>query len=373
MTQAIAITGCLTKLPPEFPVLKPENSGNMIHANAPLRIFKNAVYIRDNSIAALGHRDVVTFINKHCSHLIVTFANTLRLGDVDDGKYSRTLDFLSKIEKPIVVFGLGVQSRETDLESAELPPSAKLLLKYLSEKAQLLGVRGPFTKAVIERLTGVKNAFVTGCPSVFSDLSSLGKVRDSLRAPVGRASFSGTRYFEDDENRLFQKAIEADHWLVEPVNKLHHEFYIKCCRGEVNEEEVPYHFKRFKVRGGAPDFPRLKEYFQSRYQIFRDVDNWMQFNREMVSHAYGTRFHVNMAALIAGKPALWITHDARTRELTSFMSLPSLAIEAATDYDFSEPIRPNSYEQFFDNFSGLLENFNLYLRENGLPILSSSY
>lgn len=38
----IGVIGCLPELPLEFPVEKPENSGNMIHAQAPLRMFDNA-------------------------------------------------------------------------------------------------------------------------------------------------------------------------------------------------------------------------------------------------------------------------------------------------------------------------------------------
>ncbi|WP_259285470.1 hypothetical protein [Escherichia coli] len=35
----IGVIGCLPELPVDFPLLMPENSGNMIHAEAPLRMF----------------------------------------------------------------------------------------------------------------------------------------------------------------------------------------------------------------------------------------------------------------------------------------------------------------------------------------------
>ena len=44
----IAVTGCATSLPSEFPMEFPENAGNMVHANAPFEMFPNCIHSNDN-------------------------------------------------------------------------------------------------------------------------------------------------------------------------------------------------------------------------------------------------------------------------------------------------------------------------------------
>ncbi|MBA1739633.1 polysaccharide pyruvyl transferase family protein, partial [Escherichia coli] len=88
-------------------------------------------------------------------------------------KYKRLLDSLKQYDVPIIVFGLGIQSSSRDINKAELCKEAIELLEFLSLKSTLLGVRGEFTKQVIEKCTNINNVFVTGCPSLFSDPEAL--------------------------------------------------------------------------------------------------------------------------------------------------------------------------------------------------------
>jgi hypothetical protein len=76
-----------------------------------------------------------------------------------------------------------------------------------------------------------------------------------------------------------------------------------------------------------------------------------------------------MAAVVSGKPAIWVTHDERTKELTEFMHLPSIDIEHALDIDLLTPLKKDLYDDFFDHYPKLINNFNEYLNANALPIL----
>ncbi|HFI3775255.1 TPA: hypothetical protein ACGP52_002678 [Escherichia coli] len=75
----IGVIGCLPELPVDFPLLMPENSGNMIHAEAPLRMFPRAVHYKDSRFILSGETSFRNFVNKTCSHLIITLANSLSL------------------------------------------------------------------------------------------------------------------------------------------------------------------------------------------------------------------------------------------------------------------------------------------------------
>jgi hypothetical protein len=110
-------------------------------------------------------------------------------------------------------------------------------------------------------------------------------------------------------------------------------------KGVSNIDDAPYFVKRFINKNSKEEFLDIKNYFETRYQLFRTTREWYRFNKEFLSFSYGTRFHVNMAALISGKPAIWFTHDERTKELTEFMHLPSLDIEDANKLNLNEPLK----------------------------------
>jgi hypothetical protein len=359
--------GCLPKLPSSFPLEHPENAGNMVHANAPFSMFDNAFFIKDDFYKAVGFVNFRDFVNEKCSHLIVTLANTFKLDDEDGTKYKRLLDFLLQINKPIVIFGLGIQSKNADINSAKLPSEAIELIRYLSTKSPLLGVRGEFTKKVLSRICNVDNIYVTGCPSLFSRPNAFGKLRINIKENTGQPAFSGTKLFDDIENRILTAAINKDYWLIEPVNKHNHSYYLKIISNTDTFEDIPYFLKRKFNKESYDSYHPLRRYFLSRYKLFRNINDWYQFNSEAVSYSFGTRFHVNMATLLSGKPALWITHDDRTRELTEFLHLPNIDIASPILNDISTLAEHISYENFFDNVQSLFENFNFYLEANNLP------
>ena len=66
-----------------------------------------------------------------------------------------------------------------------------------------------------------------------------------------------------------------------------------------------------------------------------DGKNILEYNKKMsqvfwnITFAFGTRFHGNMEAFRNGVPALWITHDSRTEELTNYLHLSSIKLSEA--------------------------------------------
>lgn len=334
----IGVIGCLPELPVDFPLLMPENSGNMIHAEAPLRMFPRAVHYKDSRFILSGETSFRNFVNKTCSHLIITLANSLSLEKPNPEKYKRLLDSLKQYDVPIIVFGLGIQSSSRDINKAELCKEAIELLEFLSLKSTLLGVRGEFTKQVIEKCTNINNVFVTGCPSLFSDPEAL---RD-----------------------LYKKCSS---FFIEPVNKRTHQYYIDLIKGKENSD-VPYYFN---LMINNNEFSLSKEklnlYIKTKYRLFRNTKPWYEFNRECVDYTFGTRFHVNMASVLSGVPALWLTHDARTQELTEFFNLPSIDLDAINSMSLSQIKSYINYDRFFKNINQLFNNFNEYLEVNGLP------
>ena len=365
----IGVIGCLPELPLEFPITMSENSGNMVHAIAPLKMFENAVYYKNSNFKLAGENSFRNFVNNTCSHLIITLANTITLDKPDNGKYLRLRKSLEQYKVPIIVFGLGIQAKNRDLENAIMPEEAINLVKYLSSKAVALGVRGEYTKQVIEKFCHIDNVFVTGCPSLFSNVEGLHNLKNNWTDLSGKGGVHITNVAREDEKLLLDKAITMEHFMIEPVSRFAHDYYVKLQKGL--NPDVPYYLnhmmKNSQYEVSSKD--KIDKYFIENYKLFRSTKTWFEFNKEMLSYAYGTRFHVNMATILSGKPALWLTHDARTRELVEFFNLPHLDLHDAVTSDFSVLKKAMDYKLFFEKLDGLFDNFNKYLSLNGLPIL----
>jgi len=366
----IGVMGCTPRLPENFPVEFPENAGNMIHANAPFEMFGNCVFIRDD-LRRYGETNFATLVNDHCSHLIVTLANTLRIGAEDGTKYTRQLQFLRQIKRPIVIFGLGVQSKNYDLDSATLPAEAVEWLRFLGERCVTVGVRGEYTKAVIERLSGIRNVVVVGCPSFFSRPAALAALRKYERR--GRPSYAGTHFDDPVELSMLGEAIRSDTFLVEPVNRFSHTYYAHVSRGGAPEEHLPYFVRKLMKSHPQLSPIEIARYFRANYRLFRSTEAWYEFNSELVSFTYGTRFHVNMASILSGRPALWVTHDSRTQELVKQLHLPSLPLDEAAALPVAEIESRLQLTEFFDHLDGHFRRFNEYLVTNGLPAIKYNF
>ncbi|MFC1896172.1 polysaccharide pyruvyl transferase family protein [Thermodesulfobacteriota bacterium] len=230
---AIGVMGCNIDLPPGFPKDFKDNAGNMIHANAPFGMFQNCHH-------STRTPSFPNFVNESCSHLILTLANLVRLGEEEHLRFHSLVRFLSQIRKPVVVFGLGAQGNsEEDLE-AGLPDATIKYLQFLDEKAAVIGVRGEFTKRVVEECAGVKKAFVTGCPSLFSRQNLVRRLRAKDAATGARPAYAGTRFFEPLQMEMMAKAIKCRTYFIEPVNKLIHNFHEELQQGAVPQNKFPY-------------------------------------------------------------------------------------------------------------------------------------
>ena len=74
-----------------------------------------------------------------------------------------------------------------------------------------------------------------------------------------------------------------------------------------------------------------------------------------------------MEALRNGVPALWITHDSRTAELTDFLHLPKITIkEFSTIKCLDELLEYCDYTELRKNYYDLCKNYVDYLTENKL-------
>ena len=361
--QPIGVMGCLPTMPASFPIDMSENAGNMVHGNAPFEIYPESVFYKDPRFSWSGQK-FDKFVNEECSHLIVTVANFFKIGDENNERYARFQRFLEKFDVPIVVFGLGAQAPTSDL-SGTLPPAAIDLMKYLGDHSEAVGVRGEFTASVFDHFAGVGNTFVTGCPSFFSRPEAFAKLADAVTTErTGRAAFNGTTYHDPLEKRMLVRAVQEDSHLIEPVNRFTTAYARELQRGVA--EPTPPWFLKASIKDGDLSLSQVERYFSSRFHLFRDTASWYTFNEESVGFSFGTRFHVNMASMLSGVPAVWVTHDSRTQELTEYLQVPAITKEEAAELSSDEIHGRMDYSRTFAALDGLFDRFNTYLRRHSL-------
>jgi polysaccharide pyruvyl transferase WcaK-like protein len=99
-------------------------------------------------------------------------------------------------------------------------------------------------------------------------------------------------------------------------------------------------------------------------RCFFDVGEWLDY-ASTVDLTLGSRLHGAIAALIAGRPALLVTHDSRTKEMAIQAGIPSIdksEILIHKEPDFAElhaRIDPSEFNErqlrYYKNFIDFFE------------------
>jgi hypothetical protein len=119
---------------------------------------------------------------------------------------------------------------------------------------------------------------------------------------------------------------------------------------------------------GAPialDHPLIRS---DRVRFFLDPKTWFD-HLARYDFSFGTRIHGNIAALLAGTPALLLAHDSRTLELAEYHEIPHRTISTIEDDANANAItlyaecdwnRLNkAHPDRWDTFAGFLNDHNL--------------
>jgi polysaccharide pyruvyl transferase WcaK-like protein len=114
----------------------------------------------------------------------------------------------------------------------------------------------------------------------------------------------------------------------------------------------------------------LEEYFKKNSRVFFDVQEWLGFMKAF-DFSIGNRFHGNVAAMNAGIPALMVTCDSRTTELSEFFRLPHIsAKDFNKNYMISYYAESADYTEFKKQYPQKLQNYVEFCGKNGLKLNS---
>jgi hypothetical protein len=298
------------------------NTGNLVFSQAVYRLLSTPDAHLETSGLAGSHRRV---INSRFDHVVIPLANAFRVS------YIERLDALStlieQLTVPVSVLGVGSQAAlDGSYRFDRVKPATTRFVRAVLDRSPSIGVRGEQTRDYLKSLGfGDEHVKVIGCPSMFMygpDLHVEKKV-ESLTAESAIA-FNVSPYVTE-MGPISLHAAEHFPRLVYMGQNI--ETLELMLYGSYEESQK----KAAMVASGVPitlEHPLIRS---DRVRFFLDPKTWF----EHLAHydfSFGTRIHGNIAALLAGTPALLLAHDARTLELAEYHEIPHRTITSIEDH-----------------------------------------
>lgn len=306
------------------------NSGNLFFQKAVLESIKEeTVNVGRDLKWNIGK------IKEQARLLVVPSANFIR----ENTDFTAFVDFLEKVDMPLVFLGLDVQARDTQQKEFNFHPSVLKLIDLCKERCKIAGVRGDYTKKILNDF-GVSNTEVTGCPSNFFNKSP--DLRERLtqkwKAPIESfivvqdEIWPSEQKKKEVERKLVKLSINGSSILIQQsvpplINYLRR-------NNTFSNSKVNSNFIKSVKDSIAPDIQleRFKSFVNTRFRVYYNIDQWMEDSANF-SLSVGLRLHGNMISWQSGTPSIWIYHDSRTKELCDSMCIPSISLDQFMEAD----------------------------------------
>jgi hypothetical protein len=305
------------------------NAGNLVFSQSVYRLLSTADADLETSGADLEKSELAKsqsrLINSRFDHLVIPLANAFRLS------YIERLDALStRIEQltiPVTVLGVGSQASldGTYRLADRVKPAATRFVRAVLNRSPSIGVRGEQTRDYLKSLGfGDEHVKVIGCPSMFMygpDLHVEKKVESLTRyssialnvSPYVREMGPISLYAAERFPRLV--------YMAQNIQTLELMLYGSYPASKTEAS---------MVASGAPitlEHPLIRS---DRVRFFLDPQTWFE-HLAQYEFSFGSRIHGNIAALLAGTPALLLAHDSRTLELAEYHEIPYCTITSVED------------------------------------------
>lgn len=231
-------------------------------------------------------------------------------------------------------------------------PQTLLMLKEISDQA-VIACRGYYTAEMLNK-NGIKNIEVIGCPSLYHKKDpnfKISKKSKSLgleaKVATGITPWPNKRMNVDTIKKFFEYAIKNKIDFIEQANTKWIDLITK------NDKDFS---KRFF------------EYWEKYSKIFYNITEWRKYARDL-DFSFGGRFHGNVIPLLEGVPSLFISIDARTKEMCEYFKFPTLDIlEFDPELTIDQLYQMADYSEFNSIYQELFSKFEKYANKNGLQI-----
>jgi hypothetical protein len=325
------------------------NTGNLVFSQAVYRLLSASDAHLETSGLARSHPRV---INSRFDHVVIPLANAFR------PSYIETMDALSNLIEqltiPVTVLGVGSQaSLDGVYRGADIVnPATTRFVRAVLDHSPSIGVRGEHTRDYLQSLGfGDEHVKVIGCPSMFMygpDLKVEKKVESlGFDSPI---AFNVSPYVPEMGPLSLYAAEKFPNlvYMAQNIQTLELMLYGSYPKGKKMNA---------MAASGAPitlDHPLIRP---DRVRFFLDPKTWFE-HLAQYDFSFGTRIHGNIAALLAGTPALLLAHDSRTLELAEYHEIPhrtitsieedaeALGLYAECDWNRLNKAHPDRWDTF---------------------------
>ena len=121
------------------------------------------------------------------------------------------------------------------------------------------------------------------------------------------------------------------------------------------------------------DHSRLHDYLRAHVRFFLNVPDWVEYLRSK-DFMMGTRLHGIVAGLLAGIPALLVTHDTRTEEAAHWLGISTIGARELLDAGcldaqrLAERVDADAFNQRMIRYRA---DFAAFFRSNGVETVLS--
>jgi hypothetical protein len=263
---------------------------------------------------------------------------------------------LKKIKIPLVAIGIGSQASQFT-DKIELKKGTMEFLQVLSERSVTLGARGNFTAEKLFDI-GIKNVDVTGCPTIYFNSDPGFQINKKEYSPSFKVAVNFGRRKEN--LHLLKMAIKHKFPFFAQSELLE----LNVMDGNAGPKDIAK--DPLYKKSGTIDSNELSRYLKTYGKVYYNLPDWIT---ELSSYDFsiGPRLHGNMIAFQHGVPALWFTHDTRTKEIADLANLPNISIldiekvtSLETFYDLADFSAFNRvYPLIYNNYIDFLERNQL--------------
>lgn len=302
------------------------NSGNLVFLEAAHKLLGT----RDATITPdrfAPHKLGADRINERFDVYVVALANAFR--SRFEPALARMTRVIERLRIPVVVLGVGAQAPAShDTEHLErMRPAIEAFMRAVLDRSPSVGVRGEFTAEYLRGL-GFRDVEVIGCPSMFFHGDRLTvERRVPTLTPASPLAINVSPYVS----------------AMGPIVMRHVERYpdLRYIAQDLGTLDLLLHGDRrpTAVPPANPTSVTHPLFQQGKVRLYLDPWPWFAALRE-VDFSFGTRIHGNIAALVAGTPAVVLAHDSRTLELARYFEIPHRRmdevgpeVDAATLYE----------------------------------------
>jgi len=330
------------------------NSGNLLFSYASHRLLtRSDTQVVSRGLGLRGERP--ERVNEQFDHVVLPMANSFRRG------FLRQLEILTALIEgltvPVTILSIGMQA-EVGEEARPHPGVDDAVRRFVSavlDRSPSIGVRGELTADYLRRL-GFRDVEVIGCPSMFLHGPDVRvEKRTETLDRTARVSFSVT-----------PRVGEMAPVIGRHVGRFRNLRYVPQDHETLGLMLWGTALADFPEPSPLPFHPSHALFRDDRARFFVDPEPWIAYERTM-DFAFGDRIHGNVAAVLAGTPALLLAHDTRTLELARHHGIPyRMVTDVAPHEDATHFYEQADYSAFNAGHPERWRHFESYLHRQGL-------